>query len=473
MISHRTLRTGGGAAQRPRTHAAPPVAPPVLVDPVAHTAYVRRFEREWRAAAWRSIAAPRALAALVRAHVVLLGEYHPLPSAARTAMDLLSRWRAAGSPCALALEMVYARDQRVVDEYLAGALGEAELRRRLRYREEWGYSWAGPGPLLRLARRLRVPVLGLDIPPRGGAEDLALRDAVAAARLAHLLEGATTGFRVAVVFGEAHVATGALPARLAARLPRRRIARVFHDLSLEDAAGAKRSAWLRADPLTFARRLQPAGARPRALELTWRRWAADLPGPGETDLAHLVHGLIAAQAEVLGLDPRRRATGPSMWLADDLPEVFGPGEDRLVDRILRRRGRPAAERTALLDRALDAGAAFDREANIIVFSAPGFDAAALAAGSWLASALRGPAAPLVAAALEDSLAAALALTVDPALEVASSAGGLSPQCVALGRRIARSLMTGRLKPARLLRWLTTPLATDADVRRLGRQIERV
>ncbi len=460
------------AAQRSTVHEDGAASSVSLIDPVARTPYVRRFEREHRAAKWRPIESRRAIAEIASADVVLLGEYHPLPSAARTAMELLASWRAVGARCALGLEMVYARDQRVLDDYLAGRIGEEELRRRIRYREEWGYPWSGPGPLLRLARRWRAPVVGLDIPPRGGAAELGWRDRVAAARLARLLDERRDGLRVAVLYGEAHLGAGALPARLAERAPGLRVARVFHDLALEGAVRERRPFWRRAGRLTFARQAAPPGARGRALSQTWRRWAADIPAPGEVDLGHLVHGLIEAQAELLGIDPRRRLVAPALWLADRLPEVFDLAEEFLLARILRRCGRSSAEREELLARTRSAGVAFDSRANIVVLSTPAFDAAALGAAHWLASALRPPAlAP--AAALEATLASALALTVDPAMELEARLPGLSPEAAERGRDIARAVSTGRLSPARLRRLLEAPLATEADVRRVASALARL
>ena len=66
---------------------------------------------------------------------------------------------------------------------------------------------AAAARLLRAARDLGIPAHGLDIPPRGGARDLALRDRVAAERIATQLLGPARSRRGVVVFGEAHLAT--------------------------------------------------------------------------------------------------------------------------------------------------------------------------------------------------------------------------------------------------------------------------
>ncbi len=320
----------GPADPRPDPEASTDESDPFdVIDPVARTRYVRAFEREVASLPWRPVPAREVRAALLDAELLLAGEYHPLPSAARTAADALARFVRAGLPCALGLEMIHARDQRALDDYFARRCGADELRRRIRWREEWGYAWAPSGDLLRAARDARVPAYGLDIPPRGGASDLRPRDRVAAARIAERLRRDPLR-RLVVVFGEAHLAARHLPAAIA-RAARRpvRVVRVFHDLDVPPAA--RETGWLRGGDGVFARQDLPPAARRRALLATWRRWERDVPAPGEVDAARLVHLLAEAQAESLGLDLRRTRTGRARWLADDLPEVVTPAPEDAYD----------------------------------------------------------------------------------------------------------------------------------------------
>lgn len=426
-----------------RPHADPVSgAVPESIDPVGRSAYVRRFAREIGASPWRPADARRAERALADARLVLLGEYHALGSAAETARQLVEGWCAARRECALGLEMIHARDQHALDDYLAGRIEAAELRALIRYHEEWGYPWSAAGRLLDVARRRRVPVFGLDVPPRGGARDLALRDRVAAERIAALLDGGRR--RVAVVFGEAHLAADHLPAAIAARLTRvPRTLRVFHDVEI--ARGGAHRGWLRAPGGLLARQRLPQGSRARALAATWRRWAADVPEHDEIDLPHLVHALIEAQADALGVDLRRTRVGPAARLADRLPAVFGPREVGRARRLLLRRGLSHGEARHRLDEAAHAGALYEPRANAILLRDPGLGPVALVAATWLGSALAradGPRASRRAAAT-----LALALIVDPGLPPVDLDGARGVLDDA--RRLARDYRERRLSPGAL------------------------
>lgn len=347
-----------------------------------------------------------------RARIVLLGEYHPLPSALDTAAGLIGALD--GRPVALGLEMIHARDQAPLQRFLERRLEASEFRRRIRYDVEWGYPWPAAGRLLARARELRVPVLGLDIPPRGGVENLAWRDRVAARRITRI--AATLGPRgtLVVVFGEAHLASTHLPRALVSLgAVDGSVVRVFHDLS-GTPLDARRSGWLSAGAGLLVRQAAAPGARERALRRVVARWAAEEPAAAELDVPLLVHGLIDALAHAAGIDPRRASAGPARWLADTYPLVFGPHERRAFARWLAgTRALAIAPRNALAE-ATRCGAVFVPEANAIHLARLSLPLALAQAARFLAAALA-PARPPEARA---ALALALARRFDPRFEAA-------------------------------------------------------
>src|SRR5205085_5703 len=129
---------------------------------------------------------------------------------------------AAGRPLLLALEMVFTRDQRVLDEWQRDATGNRELRHRLRFDAEWGYAWEPVLHLLETARSLAVPIFGVDCHPRGDLRRISARDRHAADKLAHL-RATHPGSQMIVLFGESHLAPSHLPAELHRRLPGERV----------------------------------------------------------------------------------------------------------------------------------------------------------------------------------------------------------------------------------------------------------
>ncbi|MDH3284411.1 MAG: ChaN family lipoprotein [Acidobacteriota bacterium] len=351
-----------------------------IEDPAAGSAYVTCFRKEIDSLAFSTATESDAIAAAAGHDVVLLGEYHPLPGACQTAGLLLERLSGTGRRTVLGVEMVHARDQHALDAYLAGRIGRRELAKRIRYEEEWGYPLSWVIRLLAHARDRGIPVVGLDIPPRGSSDDLSLRDGVAAERIAALGAAETGGApRWVVLFGEAHLAERHLPREIASRV-RGRVMRVFHDLAAVRPSGAR---WLRAGDSAFACQRARPPARARALEAVYRRWAASAPRPTELDVPLLVHELTDGHAQCLGVDPRDRRIGPARWLADAYPSVYAPGERARVLRHLREAGISGSRAREELERAERFGAAFVRRANLTVVARPEMRAISMACADWL------------------------------------------------------------------------------------------
>lgn len=334
-----------------------------------------------------------------------------------------------------------------------------------------------------VAKSCGARVRALDIPPRGGSADLALRDRIAAERLACLLEEGK-GERALVLFGEAHLASAHLPRELLRRLnPGSRIVRILHDPEREDLAAP---GWYLGDPDLLLRQAHAPGARLRALASVYRSWAEDIIEKGEIDLPLAVHGVIDAEAAALGIDPRRFRMGPGRWLADVKPEVYGPLEKARVLRRLRESGRTPASARVLRDRAARRGALYLHRDGVFLVGRKGVRPLALESGRFLALALRpeldDPSFWSLLAV--EALAFALAMVVDPALEEEPGwervlLGAEEPASPAderrkvrvfgswLGRLLALGLRQGRIGKGVFRKWLRAPLdGSDAALRLL-------
>lgn len=354
-------------------------APDGTQDPVARSAYVRRYESEFAGRSLFPVPARAIETAALDADLVLLGEYHPLPGAAAHAEALLRRLARAGRPAHLGVEFAQGRDQATLDAFLAGAIDSDEVRERIAWEREWGYPWAPARRLLERARTLRVAVDGLDVAPRGGARDLGIRDRVVASRLARRLERGEGP--LVVVFGEAHLANAHLPAALARELGEERaeslsVVRVLHDLPAEGAP-QRGSAWA-FDESTFV--TYPAGplAREGALARVWRRWAASRPSP-RLEQEALLHALARMQLDALGLDSRRARLPGGGVLADLFPRLV------LVEDA------PAEQ----VSRVAGCGALYVEDERVVVVSGGSVNLLARGAGDFCASALASRASPRV------------------------------------------------------------------------------
>ncbi|GEM_PF-4573689 len=426
-------------------------------DPVARFPYLSALAEEIASLAWRACPAGAWLAAAAAADVVLLGEFHPLPGACRSAMELLRALRGAGRPAVLALEAFAARDRRHLERWLARRIGGGELRRRVRWDEEWGYPWAPVLRLLSLARDLEVAVLPLDVLPRGGGESLGFRDRVFSARLAAHLASAPPGTGAVIVVGEAHLAADHLPRALREEFPGRAIVRVFHDLETDPPGPGPR----RAGDSFSVHRPVPGGRR-AALGRVHARWLGGEPPPPLADPGLLVHEIALASLETVGIDPRELAVAPGTWLADLFPLVLGDGERGRIRRALREGGATREEVAAFLERLDRSGAAWHPGARVLAARPRRLAAVARETGRFLVDALGGridglgefrPGSPWKE--IREILAEVLAVPIDPgpAARAGSGAG--------TARRLARAFLSGRLPAARVRDWLLALPSRDA------------
>ncbi|WPB73205.1 ChaN family lipoprotein [Archangium violaceum] len=176
----------------------------------AFRAYEARYRR--RTSEYRRVLTASAVSQRVQAaDVVYVGDYHTLPLAQETYLELVEGVREAGRRVVLALECVEGRHQAAVEAYLAGRLAERALLARLGQGANQG-SWSGPRTLLAYAKRHRLEVVGIDRRAQG-ERSLELRDAYAAERIARAVR-AEDKPRVMVLVGQYHVAPCHLPAQV-------------------------------------------------------------------------------------------------------------------------------------------------------------------------------------------------------------------------------------------------------------------
>ncbi|MBU8897527.1 ChaN family lipoprotein [Corallococcus sp. M34] len=175
----------------------------------AFRAYEARYRR--RTAAYSRVV-PLAFVhqQLQSSDVVYVGDYHTLPLAQQTYLELVERALTSGRRVVLALECVEGRHQAAVDAYLEGRLPERSLFSRLGLTGTSGFGPAtGSRAVLAFARRLKLDVVGIDRRAQG-ERSLALRDAYAAERIARAARAEDRPL-VLVLVGQYHLAPCHLP----------------------------------------------------------------------------------------------------------------------------------------------------------------------------------------------------------------------------------------------------------------------
>jgi uncharacterized iron-regulated protein len=191
--------------------------------------YLENFNRAFRS--YKSILSREQFEARVNsADTLLIGDYHSLSASQDCAASLLGNCTQLGSrPVVLAVEAIFARDQRILDEWWRREIGEQELRRRIRFDMEWGYDWPAFYALLGKAREQGEGIYGLDRLPRGDMRRIHGRDRHAAQKIAEIRRRHPKAV-VVVLFGESHLAPSHLPRRLQKQLPEERVLTVLQNI---------------------------------------------------------------------------------------------------------------------------------------------------------------------------------------------------------------------------------------------------
>ena len=283
------------------------------------------------------------------ADVLLVGDYHALSASQRFAADLMEKLAGNGRPVILALEMVFARDQRVLDAWFRGELSDEELRSGIRYDQEWGYSWQPFIHLLRQARRHSSGVYGIDSGPRGSMRRIGARDRHAALKISELREAFPEALIIAL-FGEAHLAPNHLPRWLRLRRPEDSVLTVLQNVDeLYWKSAGELSDTLPAvqvnDDVVCVFNASPL-EKYESYRIYIERWRTD---PSQPDLAPTFYNVVDSLLRSLGLEQYYPAAGshPST-LVEEYPEIQTCSGEREFDQLLMRRCVVMPERRAAL-----------------------------------------------------------------------------------------------------------------------------
>lgn len=197
------------------------------------TRYREQFEQGFPSWTGRALAPGELDARLAAADLILVGDYHSLAQSQRSALRVARRMQRRGLAPALALEMLPAERQDLLDAFLAGRLSRARFARAVDEERLWDFPWPPLQTLLDFARYHRLPVIALNTRPRRAERALAQRDQAAAALLA-AQRRREPARPLLVLIGDYHLASEHLPAAAArawsrAGLSPARVLRVFQN----------------------------------------------------------------------------------------------------------------------------------------------------------------------------------------------------------------------------------------------------
>src|SRR5579864_9752982 len=191
--------------------------------------YLRDYSNAFRS--YESVINSQDLMATVKAaDIILIGDYHALPSAQRFAATLLEQRAQPGDrPIVLGVETIFARHQHILEEWWRREIDEEELRQRIRFDLDWSYEWPPFYELLVTAREHADAVYGLDCLPRDDLRKIAARDQHAGDKIAEMRQR-HPGAVILILFGESHLAPGHLPCSLEEKLPAERTLTILQNV---------------------------------------------------------------------------------------------------------------------------------------------------------------------------------------------------------------------------------------------------
>jgi len=363
MATTASLRSRRSAAQ---LHALAGVEREIRAnDPNSRRRYLLDFSEAFRS--YRSvIKATDVQKQLNAADVILVADYHALPGSQHFTAQLLQQLSATSDrPLVVGVETVFARDQHILDEWVAGDIDEEELRDRIRFDLDWGYDWDPFYGLLQSARANAHATYGLDCLPREDLRKIGARDRHAAAKVSEIRQKHPEA-RIVIVFGESHFAPNHLPRLLRSRLPAERIVTVLQNVDalywIAAGESCDRVEAVQVDEDVLCVFNSTPLEKYESYRLCLERWSRE--GMGCPDLTPTVYNLINGLLRFLGMQlySSHNSTQPK-FLVDSLPEVQCRTSESMLRRLLARKAVPEEERKQLLKRVDERGAVYVPDVN--------------------------------------------------------------------------------------------------------------
>jgi len=105
----------------------------------------------------------RATARLSAAQFVLVGEFHDDAEHHRAELEVIRSLHRTGRSVAVGLEMFRRNSQADLDRWVDGSIDETRFKSI--YLDNWNFKWTLYRPIFDYARRNKIPMIGLNVPP--------------------------------------------------------------------------------------------------------------------------------------------------------------------------------------------------------------------------------------------------------------------------------------------------------------------
>jgi uncharacterized iron-regulated protein len=100
---------------------------------------------------------------LIESRLVFVGEIHTFKRHHHIQLQTIRALKEAGAPVAIGLEIFRRDNQTNLDRWVAGELSEREFQKI--YYKNWNYPWPLYRDIFLYARKYKIPMVGLNVPP--------------------------------------------------------------------------------------------------------------------------------------------------------------------------------------------------------------------------------------------------------------------------------------------------------------------
>lgn len=148
---------------------------------------------------------------VLTADLIYHGDYHTLKQSQHSVLRIL-REIEDKRDIILCLEMFHGRDQKHIDQFMAGELSEKIFLERIDYAKKWPFHWGNWSPIISFCRGKHIPILGIntEIDNVKGIKRLRKRDQYSASIIAKALIK-NPGKLIYIVDGDYHISPNHLP----------------------------------------------------------------------------------------------------------------------------------------------------------------------------------------------------------------------------------------------------------------------
>lgn len=171
-----------------------------------------RYEAEYRRRVGKYVSISsdeEMMDAVAKSNIIFVGDYHTCRQSQRSFLRILKLAVKKTRDISIALELVHASRQKVLDDFMAGKIREDEFIKRIGLRQRWIFDlWENFKPIFDFARYHRIPLFAIDAAEEGSS--LRKRDKAAGSVIAKLFLKDPSR-KIFVLIGDLHIAPEHLP----------------------------------------------------------------------------------------------------------------------------------------------------------------------------------------------------------------------------------------------------------------------